>query len=87
MGARAGSGALLVSVVTVPPLRNFLGLLAPSVLGWSVVGGASVTAVVLSRLISSLGSFRSAVASSRNGPARLPSLGVLPQPTAFPLTP
>jgi len=87
MGAVAGSAALLVSVVTVPPLRNFLGLLAPSVLGWSVVGGASVTAVVLSRLISSLGSFRSAVASSRNGPARLPSLGVLPQPTAFPLTP
>jgi magnesium-transporting ATPase (P-type) len=65
VGAVGGSAVLLASAVTLPPLRDFLGLLSPSALGWGVVGGSAATAVAISRLISSLESFRSAADSSR----------------------
>jgi magnesium-transporting ATPase (P-type) len=58
INAVGGSLALLVSAVTVPPLRNSLGLLAPSMLGWGVVGASAAAAVLISRAISSLGMFR-----------------------------
>jgi magnesium-transporting ATPase (P-type) len=64
VGAVAGSAAFLASAVTIPPLRDFLGLLSPSVLGWGVVGGAAASAVVISRAISTLEAFRSAGESS-----------------------
>jgi magnesium-transporting ATPase (P-type) len=53
--AVAASAALLVSTVTLPFIRNALGLVSPSLLGWGAVGASSVTAIALSRLISSLG--------------------------------
>jgi magnesium-transporting ATPase (P-type) len=64
VGAVAGSLGLLVSAVTIPPLRNFLGLLSPSPLGWGVVGASSATAVLLSRAISLLPAFQPAAANS-----------------------
>ena len=51
MAAVGGSAALLVSSVMLPPLRNFLGLLSPSPLGWGVVGGSCAAAVAISRAI------------------------------------
>ena len=58
MGAVGVSAATLVSAVTIPPIRNALGLLAPSLLGWGVVGGAAASAVVISRAISALSAIR-----------------------------
>jgi magnesium-transporting ATPase (P-type) len=48
------SFAMLIGSVTVPPVRNSLGLLSPSLLGWGVVGGGAVSAVLVSRLVSAL---------------------------------
>ncbi len=53
-GAVGGSFALLISAVSIPPLRDFLGLLTPNPLGWGLVTGASVAAVAISRAISLL---------------------------------
>jgi hypothetical protein len=52
--AVGGSLALLVSAVTLPPLRDALGLLSPSPLGWGVIGISSAAAVVISRAVSLL---------------------------------
>jgi magnesium-transporting ATPase (P-type) len=51
VGAVTASAGLLLSVLLLPPLRNFLGLVAPNAVGWGLVGGASVSAVAISRLI------------------------------------
>jgi magnesium-transporting ATPase (P-type) len=51
-GAVAGSLGLLVGTVTVPPLRNFLGLISPTPLSWGIVGCSSIAAVLLNRAIS-----------------------------------
>jgi hypothetical protein len=48
------SVALLVSTVSLPPLRNFLGLISPTPLGWGVVGASSAAAVAISRVITAL---------------------------------
>jgi magnesium-transporting ATPase (P-type) len=50
-GAVTVSAGMLLSVLLLPPLRNFLGLVAPNAVGWGLVGGASASAVALSRLI------------------------------------
>jgi magnesium-transporting ATPase (P-type) len=52
--AVGGSAALLLASVTVPPLRDFLGLLTPSPLGWGLVGAGSVAAVLINRAIARL---------------------------------
>ncbi len=52
--AVAISFALLGATVTIPPLRSFLGLLAPSLFGWGVVGVSSAGAVLLSRTIAAV---------------------------------
>jgi magnesium-transporting ATPase (P-type) len=51
LGAVGGSAGMLVSALTVPWLRNVLGLAAPGALGWGLIGSASVAAVVLNRLL------------------------------------
>jgi magnesium-transporting ATPase (P-type) len=52
LGAVAGSLGVLLSTVTIPPLRNVLGLQTPSLFGWSAITAASASAVVISRAIS-----------------------------------
>jgi magnesium-transporting ATPase (P-type) len=72
--AVAGSAGLLVSAVTLPPLRNLFGLLTPTPIGWGVVGGSAAAAVLISQMITSLDTFRPAAAlPSRNGQAQAAS--------------
>jgi calcium-translocating P-type ATPase len=54
IGAVAGSLAVLLSTVALPPLRNLLGLQMPSPFGWSAVATAAAGAVVISKAISAL---------------------------------
>jgi magnesium-transporting ATPase (P-type) len=54
VGAVAGSLAVLLGTVTIPPLRNVLGLQTPSLVGWSTIGAAAGSAVLISRAISAL---------------------------------
>jgi calcium-translocating P-type ATPase len=49
-GAVAGSAGILVAALTVPALQGFLGLVVPGPLGWLLIGGGSVVAVVLGRM-------------------------------------
>jgi calcium-translocating P-type ATPase len=49
-----GSVALLLASVTVPPLRDFFGLVTPLPLGWGLIGGSSVAAVLLNRALARL---------------------------------
>jgi hypothetical protein len=65
LGAVAGSAALLVGAVAIPPLRNLLGIVAPSPVGWGVTCGASAAAVALSRMISLSPAFRPAPAATQ----------------------
>jgi calcium-translocating P-type ATPase len=53
--AVGASAVALGSAMTVPPLRDFLGLVTPMPLGWGVIGGAAIAAVLMSRAISELG--------------------------------
>jgi magnesium-transporting ATPase (P-type) len=80
LGAVAGSLAVLFGTVTIPPLRNVLGLQTPSAFGWGAITAAAGSAVVISRAISTLtGAFQ---AGERGAPAPLvqprpiPLLGV-----------
>lgn len=50
LAAVAGSGALLVAALTVPPLRQLLMLALPGPLGWSLIGAATLAALVACRL-------------------------------------
>jgi hypothetical protein len=50
-GAVAASVALLLTSLWIPPVRTFLGLVNPNVTGWGMVGGSSVAAVAMSKLI------------------------------------
>jgi magnesium-transporting ATPase (P-type) len=54
VGAVAGSFTLLFGTVTLPPLRNLLGLQTPSPLGWSAIAVSAGSAVLISRAISKL---------------------------------
>jgi cation-transporting ATPase I len=53
--AVAGSAAVLGSSVLIPPLRSFLGLGNPGLAGLVYVGGAMVSALALSRVLSAAG--------------------------------
>jgi magnesium-transporting ATPase (P-type) len=54
INAVAGAFGLLVSTLSIPPLRNGLGLVMPSLTGWGVVGVSSAAAVALNRLVAQL---------------------------------
>jgi magnesium-transporting ATPase (P-type) len=51
LGAVGGSLAVLALTLSVPSLRNFLGLAPPTVPGLLITGGASVLAVALGRAL------------------------------------
>jgi calcium-translocating P-type ATPase len=51
LGAVAGSAGLLLSGLTLRPLRNLLGLGLPTPFGWTLIGSGAAAAVVLSRLL------------------------------------
>ncbi len=53
-GAVAGSAAVLLSTLLLPPLRNFLNLAMPGPVGWVLVGAGSLVAVVLNRMLATL---------------------------------
>jgi magnesium-transporting ATPase (P-type) len=60
--AVAGSAAILLAALTVPPVRNFLHLAVLSPFGWQLIGAGSLAAWGLSRLSALLkGSQRSAI--------------------------
>jgi cation-transporting ATPase I len=46
------SAAVLIATLTVPPLRSFLNLVAPSPLSWMLIGAGALIAVVINRLLS-----------------------------------
>ena len=50
-GAVLTSAGVLGASLTVPPLRSFLGVVTPSPFGWLLIGGASLAAVIISRLL------------------------------------
>jgi magnesium-transporting ATPase (P-type) len=52
LGAVAGSLVVLIGTVTIPPLRNLLGLQTPSPFGWGAIAAAAGSAVIISRAIS-----------------------------------
>jgi magnesium-transporting ATPase (P-type) len=49
-GAVAGSAGVLGAALTVPPVRDLLGLGPLTALGWGLIGSGAVAAVALSRL-------------------------------------
>ncbi|HZU37906.1 MAG TPA: HAD-IC family P-type ATPase, partial [Gemmataceae bacterium] len=51
LGAVTGSTGVLAAVLTVPPLRQLLGLALPGAAGWGLIGGAALGAVAFSRLL------------------------------------
>jgi cation-transporting ATPase I len=61
VGAVGASTGLLVSALTLGPLRNLLGLAAPTPFGWALIGGSAVTAVAINRLLSGTGAMAPAV--------------------------
>jgi magnesium-transporting ATPase (P-type) len=52
LGAVGGSAAFLVSTLTLRPMRDLLGLAAPTSAGWGLMGTGALAAVALSRLLS-----------------------------------
>ena len=82
--AVAGSVALLVSSVTVPPVRNFLGVVSPTLPNWGIVGLSSVGAVLVSRLVSALEGFRPTVSTTLPGANQLLRLLDRPAPAEEP---
>jgi magnesium-transporting ATPase (P-type) len=54
VGAVAGSLSVLTAGFALPPLRRFLHLVLPSPLGWLLIGGGSLLAVLLSHVLASL---------------------------------
>jgi cation-transporting P-type ATPase I len=61
LSAVAGSVGVLLATFTVPPLRNFLGLILPSPFGWALIGGGALFAVLFSRIFGSLSFNRFAI--------------------------
>ena len=51
LGAVVGSAAMLLATLVVPPARNFLGLTMLPPLGWGLVGGGALVAVLLGRML------------------------------------
>ena len=52
-GAVAGSAGVLVTALTLPPLRDFLGLVMLTPAGWALVGIGALAAVLVGRGLSS----------------------------------
>ncbi len=51
LAAVTGSAGLLVTALTIPPFRDFLGLTLLTPLGWTLVGAGAVIAILLGRLL------------------------------------
>jgi magnesium-transporting ATPase (P-type) len=66
-GAVAGSAAVLVATLTLPPLQGFLALATPGPFGWALIGAASLAAILVGRGLSTVG-------------APTPRLRLLPSP-------
>lgn len=49
LAAVAGSASLFLATLALPSLRGFLGLALPSPLGWALIGGSALAAVLLGR--------------------------------------
>ncbi len=58
-GAVVGSTAVLIATLTVPFLRDFLNLVTVGPLGWVLIGGGALVAVVLNHVLASLRFFHS----------------------------
>jgi cation-transporting ATPase I len=69
--AVAASAGLLVSTLALPPLRTLLGLTAPGLFGWALIGGSGLAAVALSHALEFL------VAPARNRAAAPEANGTL----------
>jgi len=50
LAAVGASGALLLAMLTAPPLRTVLELVVPSPVGWGIVAGSTIVPLVLTRL-------------------------------------
>lgn len=61
LSAVAGSVGVLLATFTVPPLRDFLGLILPSPFGWALIGGGALFAVLFSRIFGALSFNRLAI--------------------------
>ncbi|QBD75003.1 HAD family hydrolase [Ktedonosporobacter rubrisoli] len=48
--AVGGSLGVLLATLTVPPLRNFLGLVMPTLPGWGLIGGGIILALAMSHI-------------------------------------
>nr|MDP9475112.1 hypothetical protein [Actinomycetota bacterium] len=57
LGAVAGSAGLLLSALTVRPLRGFLGLTTPGPFGLALVAAGALVAVLLGRVRHSPGPY------------------------------
>jgi magnesium-transporting ATPase (P-type) len=69
LGAVVGSAAVLVATLTVPSLRMFLDLVVPGPLGWALIGGSALLAVILSRVLALLPVVHSVSVSKPIAPA------------------
>jgi calcium-translocating P-type ATPase len=77
LAAVSASVGMLVSAVTVPPVRNLLGLLAPSPFGWGLVGASAGAAVLISQAVALAGR-RAPPLPGPNGQAKKPVALLLP---------
>jgi calcium-translocating P-type ATPase len=68
--AVGGSTGVLVGALTIPPLRDLLALAMPGPVGWSLIGGAALTALLFSRGVTV---FRSQRSSAEGSPGRVRS--------------
>jgi cation-transporting ATPase I len=51
LGAVAGSTSVLLAAFAIPPLRSFLSLAVPPPLGLALVGGGTLVAVIMNRVL------------------------------------
>lgn len=73
LGAVAGSTTVLLATLLVSPLRDFLNLVTPGVLGWALMGAGALVAVVLNRLLTALSSVRPTRAPPPTSPIASPA--------------
>ncbi len=69
VGAVGGSAALSAAAIALPPLRTLFGLAIPGPIGWALIGGSTVAALGLSRLLT---------APQLPAPRPLPPVRVIP---------
>jgi cation-transporting ATPase I len=53
LGAVAGSTSVLLAAFAIPPLRSFLSLAIPTPFGLALIGGGTIVAVVMNRVLAS----------------------------------